>query len=42
MSKKVVELLKKKLKKYNIDLKDEDIVKLGVCGVIDLIIKQDI
>ena len=40
MSKKVIDLLKKKLQKYSIELKDEEIRELGVCGVIDLIIKQ--
>lgn len=41
MSKMVIELLKKKLKKYNIHLEDKEIRSLGVCGVIDLIIRQN-
>ncbi len=40
MSKKVVALLKERLKKYNINLNDKEIVELGVSGVIDLIVKQ--
>ena len=39
MSKKVIDLLKKRLEKFNITLNDEEIKDLGVCGVIDLIIK---
>ena len=41
MSKKVIDLLKRKLKKYSIELNDDEIRDLGVCGVIDLIVKQD-
>jgi hypothetical protein len=41
MSKKVIALLKKRLEKYNIRLDDDEIKELGVCGVIDLIVKQD-
>ena len=40
MSKKVIDLLKQRLMKYNIELEDDEIRDLGVCGVIDLIIKQ--
>ena len=41
MSKNVIELLKKRLEKYDIHLEDDEIRELGVCGVIDLIVKQD-
>lgn len=41
MSKIIVDLLKRRLEKYNISLDDDEIRELGVSGVIDLIVKQE-
>ena len=41
MSKRVINVLKKKLRKYDIHLNDEEINELGVCGVIELILRTE-
>ncbi|MFC1854973.1 hypothetical protein ACFL2A_00335 [Thermodesulfobacteriota bacterium] len=41
MSKQIIDLLKKRLIKYNIELEDDEIIDLGVTGVIDIIIKYE-